>query len=458
MSLNFDLIVIGGGSGGVACARRSTEYGASVALIESDRLGGTCVIRGCVPKKLMMYAGEIGKTLSIASSFGWTNLPTHAIQHDLGKWTKRKNVEIDRLEKIYEKLLTDSNVNIFRGKAHLLDKNSIQVGDKTLTGKKILIASGGRPETSLFPGLEKTLTSDDILNLSDTPKTLGILGSGYIATEFACIMANLGVDVNLFYRAEYPLRNFDQEIRIKMKANLKTLGVKLFPKSNFIEIERKNESFKLHTNHGHHEFNLILNALGRKPNTENLFKSCSPKLGESGEILVDSYSETSIPGVFAVGDVTDRVNLTPVAIAEGRAVAENLFNKKNYKVNHSEVASAVFTSPQIGVVGLTEEEAINCTNNKIRIYESEFNPLKNAFIEKKVKSYFKLLVDDQTEAILGAHIIGDDAAETIQTLAVAFHCGLKKTDFDKTIAVHPTSAEELVLMRKPSRIVQGKKC
>ena len=457
MSLNFDLIVIGGGSGGVACARRSTEYGASVALIESDRLGGTCVIRGCVPKKLMMYAGEIGKTLSLATSFGWTNIP-HAIEHDLGEWTKRKDFEIDRLETIYEKLLTDSSVKIFRDKAHLLDKNSIQVGDKTLTGKKVLIASGGRPEIGLFPGLEKALTSDDILNLKETPKSLGILGSGYIATEFACIMANLGVNVNLFYRAEHPLRNFDQDIRIKMEANFKTLGINLFPKSNFIEIQRKNESFKLHTNHGSQEFTLILNALGRKPNTENLFKSCFPKLGKSGEILVDNYNETSIPGIFAVGDVTDRVNLTPVAIAEGRAVAENLFNKKKYEVNHSEVASAVFTSPQIGVVGLTEEEAISCTTSKIRIYESEFNPLKNAFLQKKVKSYFKLLVDDKTDAILGAHIIGDDAAEIIQTLAVALRCGLKKTDFNKTIAVHPTSAEELVLMRKPSRIVQGKKC
>ena len=458
MSLNFDLIVICGGSGGVACARRSAEYGARVALIESDRLGGTCVIRGCVPKKLMMYAGEIGKTLSLAASFGWTNLPTRAVKHDLGEWTKRKDFEIDRLETIYEKLLTDSKVDIFRGKARLLDKNSIQVGDKTLAGRNILIASGGRPETSLFPGLEKTLTSDDILNLKETPKTLGVLGSGYIATEFACILANLGVDVNLFYRAEHPLRNFDQTIRMKMEENLKKLGINLFPKTNFIKIEKKNDSFKLHTNYGAQDFNLILNALGRKPNTENLFKACCPKLGKSGEILVDSYSQTSIPGIFAVGDVTNRINLTPVAIAEGRAVAENLFNKKNYKVNHSEVASAVFTSPQIGVVGLTEEEAINSSTNKIRVYESEFNPLKNAFLQKKVKSYFKLLVDDVTDAILGAHIIGDDAAETIQTIAVAFRCELKKTDFDKTIAVHPTSAEELVLMRKPSRIIQGKKC
>ena len=454
MSLKFDLVVIGGGSGGVACARRAAEYNAKVAVIESHRFGGTCVIRGCIPKKLMMYAGDISDAIFQAGTFGWIGLKPNEINHEIGKWTSRKNVEISRLEKIYENLLKSSGVELIRGSAIVVNKNEVKVGDCRYFTKNLVIAVGGTPNLNQINGLENALTSDGILDLDKNPGRVGILGSGYIATEFAFILNNLGIEVSLLFRADLPLRGFDNDIRVRLMNHMVNNGINVHPASKFHSIEKTPDGAKVRLSDNTFEFDTVLNALGRFPNIEGLFgPGQSPAIGSRGEIIVDENNKSSIPGVFAIGDVTDRVNLTPVAIAEGRAVAENLFNKNSLKVDYNELATTVFTSPPIGSIGLTEEAALKKTGNAYRIYESEFNPLKKSFASKKTKAYYKLIVEDKSDRIVGAHIFGDDAPEIIQTLAIAFKAGATKSHLDDTMAVHPTGAEELVLMRKPSRTI-----
>ena len=428
MSLNFDLIVVGGGSGGVACARRAAEYGAKVALIESDRVGGTCVIRGCIPKKLMMYAGELGNAVSQAEAFGWRGLELSKVNHEMEYWTSRKNIEITRLEKIYENLLKTSEVTLIKGRAVVTGRNKIEVGKKTFFSENIVIAVGGTPNLSQIKGLENALTSDGILELNTSPKKVGVLGSGYIATEFASILASLGVEVSLFFRADLPLKGFDMDIRLRLRDHMTNNGLKIYANSKLCSIKKNATGVQLNLDNQKFYFDTVLNGMGRSPNTVDLFAAGqSPRTGDKGEIIVNEYSESSIKGVFAIGDVTDRVNLTPVAIAEGRAVAEKLFNQNSVKVDHTEVATAVFTSPPIGTIGITEDVAIKERSTKFRIYESEFNPLKKSFAPKKTKCYYKLIVEDKSDKLVGAHIFGDDAPEIIQTLAIAFKAGVKKS-------------------------------
>ncbi len=454
MSEKFDLLVIGGGSGGVACARRAAEYNAKVAIIESHRFGGTCVIRGCIPKKLMMYAGEIGNTLFQTGNFGWVGFEPSEITHEIGIWTSQKNIEISRLEKIYENLLKTSGVELIKGNAVVVNKNEVKVGDRHFFAENLVIAVGGTPNLNQISGLENALTSDGILDLNESPGTVGVLGSGYIATEFASILNNLGIEVSLLFRADLPLKGFDKDIRDRLMSHMVNSGIKVYPASKFHSIEKMPEGTKVRLTDNTFEFDTVLNALGRSPKVEGLFgPGQSPETGSRGEIIVDENNKSSIPGVFAIGDVTDRVNLTPVAIAEGRAVAENLFNKNSLKVDYNEIATAVFTSPPIGTIGLTEEAALKKNGNTYRIYESEFNPLKKSFSSKKTKAYYKLIVEDKSDKLVGAHIFGDDAPEIIQTLAIAFKAGATKSHLDDTMAVHPTGAEELVLMRKPSRTI-----
>ncbi|MAF82367.1 MAG: glutathione-disulfide reductase [Proteobacteria bacterium] len=453
MSSKFDLVVIGGGSGGVACARRAAEYNAKVAIIESHRFGGTCVIRGCIPKKLMMYAGDIGNTAFHAGDFGWIGLEPAKISHEIGTWTSKKNIEISRLEKIYEDLLKTSGVELIKGSAVVVNKNEVKVGDRHYLSKNLVIAVGGTPNLNQINGLENALTSDGILDLDETPGRVGILGSGYIATEFASILNNLGIEVSLLFRADMPLKGFDKDIRIRLMNHMVDSGINVHPACKFHAIEKTPEGTKVRLTDRTFHFDTVLNALGRSPNTKGLFvPGQSPAIGSKGQIIVDENNKSSIPEVFAIGDVTDRINLTPVAIAEGRAVAENLFNKNSLKVDYNQIASAVFTSPPIGTIGLTEE-AVKKSKNTHRIYESEFNPLKKSFTSKKTKAFYKLIVEDKSDKLVGAHIFGDDAPEIIQTLAIAFKAGAKKSHLDDTMAVHPTGAEELVLMRKPSRII-----
>ena len=454
MSSKFDLVVIGGGSGGVACARRAAEYNAKVAIIESHRFGGTCVIRGCIPKKLMMYAGNISDAIFQAKDFGWIGLQSAEISHEIGSWTSKKNIEISRLEKIYEDLLKTSGVELIKGSAVVVNKNEVKVGKHHFFTKNLVIAVGGTPNLNQINGLENALTSDGILDLDKNPGRVGILGSGYIATEFATILNDLGIEVSLLFRADLPLKGFDNDIRVRLMNHMVNSGINVHPASKFHSIEKTPDGAKVRLSDNTFEFDTVLNALGRFPNIEGLFgPGQSPAIGSRGEIIVDENNKSSIPGVFAIGDVTDRVNLTPVAIAEGRAVAENLFNKNSLRVDYNEIATAVFTSPPIGTIGLTEEAALKKTENAYRIYESEFNPLKKSFASKKTKAYYKLIVEDKSDRLVGAHIFGDDAPEIIQTLAIAFKAGATKSHLDDTMAVHPTGAEELVLMRKPSRTI-----
>lgn len=447
----FDLIVIGGGSGGVASARRAAAHGAKVALVEKDRLGGTCVIRGCVPKKLMMYAAKFGRELIEAAPFGWT---VENAQFDLATWQANKRVEIDRLEAIYGRMLENSGVTVFRGTATIRDANTVVVDSTTdLQAKRILIATGARANRHAIPGIEQAMTSDDLLDLSVLPKRLGVLGAGYIALEFASIMQGLGSEVTVFYRDHLPLRGFDQGMRAKLADALVAQGVHLMPGSVMRSIEKLGDTTVVFEGDTSFEFDAVLNATGRSPNVHGLgLDALGVVLARDGAIAVNEWSETNVSNIYAVGDVTNRMALTPVAIAEGRALVDNLFTGTQRTVNHASVATATFTMPPLSTVGLTEEVAAE-QHAALRIYETEFRPMKTAFAGATSKTAIKVIVDDASDRVLGVHMLGDDSPEIIQALAVAVTMGATKADLDQTIAVHPTTAEELVLLREVSRRV-----
>lgn len=449
MTSELDLIVIGGGSGGVAAARRAASYGAKVVLVEQDRLGGTCVIRGCIPKKLMMYASRIGAELRQAHAYGWN---VDDASFDMNAWQDAKAQEIDRLEAIYARLLAQSGVQVLRGHAVIESAGRVRVNDALLQTRRILIATGGSPVVDALAGVGEVATSNDILNLRQVPKRLGILGAGYIALEFASILAGLGSEVALFYRADLPLRGFDESVRERVAQSLQSQGIALYPGSHLERVESVGSGARLHVSGEVHDFDLVLNALGRRPNTAGLgLDAIGVSLSEEGAIPVDAWSETSVKGVYAIGDVTNRKNLTPVAIAEGRAFAENTFNGQQLQVDYASIATATFTVPPLASVGLGEHEAL--AQGRLRIYEAEFKPMKSAFAGSDAKTFMKLVVHDASDRVLGIHMLGDDAPEIIQSLAVAFAMGAKKSDFDRTVAVHPTAAEEFMLMREPTRVV-----
>ncbi|OUW03729.1 MAG: glutathione-disulfide reductase [Betaproteobacteria bacterium TMED156] len=457
--MKYDLIVIGGGSGGVACSRRCAALGAKVAIVEYSRLGGTCVIRGCVPKKLLMYAGGFLEAFNDATSYGWKNLTKsesgNKFQFDMKIWQENKTKELIRLEKIYENLLSESGVEIFKGKATIVSENKVEINGKKLTTSRIMIATGGKPAIHSIPGLKDCMTSNEILELTYIPKKLAILGSGYIALEFACIFNKLGSEVSIFFRSDYPLRGFDLDIRKKISTIMKNTNIRLFSLSKIQSINKIDGQFTLEVNNIKYSFSEILNALGRNPNTQSLgLNKLGMKLGDKDEILVDKYNRTSIKNIFAIGDVTNRLNLTPVAIAEGRAFAENEFNNKNLTIEYDSIASAVFTTPSIGTIGMTEEQAkIISPERKFHIFETEFKPMRKTFTQSKIKTFIKIIVDARTDIITGIHMIGSEAPELIQILSILFKIKATKYDFDNTIAVHPTSAEEFVLLRKISRTI-----
>ncbi len=365
MKLNFDLVVIGGGSGGIACARRASEYGAKVALIEGDRLGGTCVIRGCIPKKLMMYASTGIDSIHNINTFCWEGINVRDLHFNTSLWQKKKTEEIKRLEDIYEKLLLSSNVRLFRGFGFIDDSSKVKTENEILSTERIVIATGGKPVKDSISGLNLASTSNDILELDHLPEELAVLGSGYIAVEFASILSNFGINVSLFFRSDLPLKGFDKDIRKRLFGHMESLGISMYPNSNIQKIEKSCKKLTVTVDGHRKQFDKILNALGRSPNVPEIEKSLNIARGKIGEILVNDFNETSIPNIFAIGDVTNRLNLTPVAIAEGRALAENEFNNGKLKVEHQSVASAVFSNPPIGSLGLTEVEAQK--NSKIRI-------------------------------------------------------------------------------------------
>lgn len=445
-SHEFDLITIGAGSGGVAASRYAASNGARVAICESDRVGGTCVIRGCVPKKLFMYAAQFADAFADARGYGWES---GEAAFDLARMTAAKDAELVRIEGVYRRMLTESGVRLFAGHATLLDPHTVRVGSERLTARRILVATGGGSSRPAIPGIELALTSTEILGLTSTPRRLLVLGSGYIAVEFAAIFRGFGSEVALAYRAEQPLRGFDADLRRRLGAALADRGI--VQHSGFLpaRVERHGDGFVCHGVDGTRiEADVVLNALGRKPNTaglglERLGVELQP---DSGAVRVDAWSRSSVASIFAVGDVTDRLNLTPVAIAEGRAFVDTEFGGRQRAVDHSMVASAVFTQPPVACIGLSEERALQ-QGHGVEVYQADFRPMKNFLAGRKERSYMKLVVDAASGRVLGLHMIGADAPEIVQSLAVAVTMGARKSDFDATMAVHPTAAEEFMLMR-----------
>ncbi|MEP6504319.1 MAG: glutathione-disulfide reductase [Betaproteobacteria bacterium] len=450
MEMTHDLIVIGGGSGGVAGSRRAAAHGAKVAIVEADRFGGTCVIRGCVPKKLMMYAAGFAHQFKEAEGFGWSDVQA---RFEMPRWADAKAREIGRLEHIYDEMLVNAGVEIVRGAGRLVSGNEVDVAGRRLAAPRILVATGGAPSADAFPGLGTAMTSNEVLDLREVPASLLVIGGGYIAVEFASILAALGAQVTLAYRDTWPLRGFDAELRGRLALALGERGITLACGVALDRLERDDAGFALHRADGSVlRAQAALNATGRKPNTAGLgLADVGVKLNASGAIAVDTESRTSVATIWAVGDVTDRVNLTPVAIAEARAFADTEFDHDPKRVDHRVVASAVFTDPPIGTVGLSEQQA--ALRGPVDVYAADFRPMRTAFVGGTQRTFMKLVVDGLDQRVLGVQMIGPDAPEIVQCLAVAVTCGARKRDFDQTIAMHPTLAEEFMLMRAPVRRV-----
>ena len=443
---DYDLFVIGGGSGGIRAARWSSHLGAKVALCEKDRLGGTCVIRGCIPKKLMLYASSFKKDCEVAKAYGWE---FKEAQINWERFNQTRNKEIDRLETVYGNILKNNNVDFISGAGTLKDDHTVEVKGKLYRAKYILIAVGGRPSKLPIEGAEFSITSNEIFSLKKKPKSLLVLGAGYIGLEFASIFEGLGTDVSVMFRKDYILSGFDKDIREHLQSELLKKNVKLLPKRNSVKIEKKQETFFVTDDTGGiWSGDLVLMATGRKANTEGLNLSGVGINIKNSQILVNEKLQTSCPSVFAVGDCTNQpYQLTPVALSEGMFVSEYLFSHKDKTdFNYESVPSVVFTQPELGTVGLNEEEALN-RGFQIKVYESRFRALKLTLTELQEKTYMKLVVCKKTDRLLGCHIVGEDAAEILQGFAIAVKNKLSKADLDKTIGIHPSSAEELVTMR-----------
>ncbi len=451
---DFDLFVIGGGSGGVRAGRLAALSGAKVGLAEEYRMGGTCVIRGCVPKKFMVYASKYGKDIKKAEGYGWS---TGEVSYDHTKFATAMHAEVDRLSGIYFRNLKNSGVDIFEDRAEFVDKHTLRLKNsgKTVTAKKILVAVGGRPwrpSEDELPGVEHTITSDEIFHLDELPKHLVIAGGGYIAVEFAHVFAGLGVPTCLVYRGEEVLRGFDADVRTEVHEGLKEAGVQVITGTVFEVIEkREGADLPLHLTlkNGHSiDCDVIMMGVGRRPNTEGLgCENAGVDVNEKGAIPVDEWSKTNVDNIWAVGDVTDRVALTPVAIREGHAFAETEFYDKPWHFDHTDIPTAVFTQPEVGTVGMTEADARK-EFGEIDIYKTKFKPMKNALNGDQTRTLMKLVVRASDEKVLGVHIVGEDAAEMIQIAGIAVKMGATKPDFDRTCALHPSSAEELVTMRQ----------
>ena len=446
---DYDLYVIGAGSGGVRASRIAAGHGARVAICEDSRVGGTCVIRGCVPKKLMSYAAHFAEDIEDAAGFGWQIGET---RFDWPRFLQRKNAEIDRLNQIYLKLLANSGVTLHEGQGRLLDAHTVEVAGRQYTAEKILIAVGGRPVKPEFPGHELSLTSDDIFYIETLPRRMVIIGGGYIAVEFAGIFNALGSEVHLLYRGEQILRGFDADVRRALAREMAAKGVHIHLHAGVQAVEKKGEERVVHLNTGETlSVDTVLCATGRVPRTEGLgLDKAGVYVNEKGEIPVDHDSKTNVANIFAVGDVTGRIALTPVAIQEGHAFADTQFGNKPWCPSHENVPSAVFSQPPVASVGLTEGEA-HTLHESLDIYLSEFRPLKHTLSGREEKTLMKLVVCRETDRVLGCHMVGPDAPEIMQGVAIAIQCGATKAQFDATVGIHPTAAEELVTMRTPAR-------
>jgi glutathione reductase (NADPH) len=452
MTHDFDLITLGAGSGGVAASRRAALHGAQVAVVEGGRVGGTCVIRGCVPKKLLMYAAQFGDAMKEARGYGWA-LPEPAFE--MPRWAAAKAAETARLEGIYRQMLAGGGVELIEGWAQLDGPGRVRVGERVLSARHILIATGAAPVRDSIPGIEACATSDELLDLQTLPDTAAVIGGGYIAVEFASMLARLGVRVAMYFRGRLPLRGFDEMLRTAAAADLQAAGVELHPGNAPRRIQRTAAGLLLVLGEDRvREFPWVLNATGRRPNTAQLgLASVGLQPDAAGAVPVDAAMHTGVPGLHAIGDVTNRKNLTPVAIAEGRALADSLFGPAPREVDLSLVASAVFMLPPLASIGPTEAEAV-AAGHRVQVFETDFRPMKQAFIGGSERTRMKLLVDAATDRVLAVHMSGSDAPEIVQSLAVALSAGATKAQFDRTIAMHPTAAEEFVLMREPSRVLE----
>ena len=440
----YDLFVIGAGSGGVRAARLAASQGFSVGIAESSRVGGTCVVRGCVPKKLMVYAAEFSQYFNDSKGYGWDIKDAH---FDWQQMVVARNKEVDRLEEAYKKNLKNSGVEIHESFAKFKGLNEVELGNnKVIKAKHILIATGGRPKKPEFQGVQLTKSSDDIFMMKNLPEKIVIYGAGYIACEFASIFKGLGSDVTLIYRGENLLRGFDNDISSLVRQGLEEKGINVILDTVIEGVTKCSEGLSVALSDKRKLFaNEVVCATGRKPNIENLGLE---KLGvnlEKNAVLVDDYQRTNISNVYAIGDVTDRLNLTPVAIRDGIAFVDTVFNNKPTVPDHHLVPKAVFTKPEVGTVGLSEIEAEK-KGTIFVVYKTEFKPMKNQLSDNPQKTLMKMIVEKESDKILGVHIVGDGAAEMIQIVAVAVKMGATKSDFDATCAVHPTAAEELVTL------------
>ena len=451
MSYDFDLFVIGAGSGGIATARRAAQYGAKVGIVESNRLGGTCVNRGCVPKKLMVYASHFPDAFEESAGYGWT---VGEASFDWLKMITAVNNEVDRLNGIYQRMLDNSEVKVYRGYGKFIDPHTIEIGDRKVTAEKILIAVGGKPvKPDDIPGVEHAITSREIFNVKEQPKRIVIIGGGYIGVEFACILNGMGTEVTLVIRGDKILRGFDEDLRSEIQEGMERHGIRILTNKPKLSIAKKDTGLEItvHEVDGSEEIIVAdaasLAATGRIPDLADLGLENTAVEVVNGAVAVDEYNKTAEDHIYAVGDCTDRINLTPVAINEGRAFADTHFGGKSRQMSYENIPTAVFSTPEAATVGLTEAEAKEKYGDAIRVYRSKFRPMYYTIPGKQEKTMMKLIVDTNTDKVVGAHMVGDSAAEIIQGVAIAVKMGATKADFDATVGIHPSSAEEFVTMR-----------
>jgi glutathione reductase (NADPH) len=447
---DYDLLVLGAGSGGLATSKRAASYGARAAIIESDRVGGTCVIRGCIPKKLMVYAAESAHAAVDARDYGWD---VTVGGHDWSTLVTARDAAVTRLERRHEELLGNAGVELLRGHARVTGPQEVEVAGRRLRARYLLVATGSRPEMPTVEGIEHAITSDGFFELTGRPGHIGIVGSGYIGCEFACFLAGLGCRVTMFVRRDLPLSGFDDDLRREVLDGLRRLGVEVWLNSTVEGITRDGDGSLLDVRcEGSIERvrvdQALVYAIGRTPNTADLgLAEVGVALGDRGEVVCDELGRTAVESILAVGDVTGRAMLTPVAIQAGRAIADRIFGGKSTKFSYDNIPSAVFTDPPIGTVGLTETQAAELYGaDEIKVYKARFTPLSHTLTERKVPTLVKLVVTGAQEKVVGCHIVGHDGPEIIQGFAVAVKMGATKADLDATVGIHPSTAEEFVTM------------
>ncbi len=444
---DYDLFTIGAGSGGVRASRMSAAYGARVGVAEERYLGGTCVNVGCIPKKLFSYGSHYGQDFEDSAAYGWR---VHDKDLDWPTLVSNKNSEIERLNEIYRTILKNNNVTIHEARATIKDNHTLDVGGTLVTADKILIATGGWPSIPEFPGNEHVITSNEAFYLDELPRRVLIVGGGYIAVEFAGIFHGYGSKVTQLYRGDLFLRGFDEDVRQHLGDQMRKQGVDLRFNTNIVSVEKtEGELVATLTDKSTIRADVILYATGRVPNTKNLgLEDAGIEVTEAGSVVVNETFQTSVPNIYAVGDIIDRFQLTPVAIAEAMVLSANLFDGKDYRMDYSDIATAVFSNPNIGTVGLTEAQARSKFGD-VAIYRSTFRPLKHTLTGRDEQSLMKLIVDKGSDRVVGVHMVGADSGEIIQGFAVALKAGATKAQFDATVGIHPTAAEEFVTMRTP---------